>query len=653
MFSYQTIIQRRFVHFVGAVSLAVYVPAAADFNLRMQTDLGAVDVVLFDTVAPKTVENFMGYVNNGDYDGTLIQRAVEYTDPDPLTQLFPAGTPFVIQTGGYYLDSPPAIFNGGLQEIPDITATLPLLSERNLLNRRGTLAMALSGSPPDTGSATNQWFVNLSDNTGLDTDFTVFGEIDPDDMGVIDDIHAVGLLRKCFQISPACFPLPSPSPAPFLAEMPVVLDPAAPTRINHDTIIEIQAIGVDDDGDGVVDSMEPGSLGAQHIVSYTNEAGDTVGIAAPAANPFQDFNIVGTTFSLVNIPSSTLPNVFIEARAFESGFAGYKVTGVTPGPGGSVDVVITLPFGAQPNAFYNYGPETGNITPHWYEFSFDGTTGAMYSGDQVTLRFVNGARGDDDLDNSNDIIAAALGGALNNQGDFDGVADIIEDAGPNLGDANFDGQLDSLQGNVATLEDIGGNYVTLEAALPLSFYQVAAGNLVSELLPGVPGISLLGNHNFKNGFFQALMYNVPIGGNAQFTINLPPGDTADTYFMFGPEPGNTTPHWYEFLYDGTTGAVIDNINSRITLYFVDGQRGDSDLDATNGLVMDPGGPALVITSTAGGSSGGGGGCRMTDTHVSPRHAGAWWLMLLLGAMYAARRGCSRSQGSNELPDTIG
>ncbi|MDH3980963.1 MAG: peptidylprolyl isomerase [Gammaproteobacteria bacterium] len=617
------------------VFMAMLLPASvqANFMLRMQTDLGAVDVVLFDTVAPNTFNNFMGYVSNGDYDGTLIQRAAEYTNPDPLTQLFPAGTPFVIQTGGFYLDPSQAIFNGGLQVIPDITATLPLLSERNLLNTRGTLAMALSGNPADPDSASNQWFVNLSDNTGLDADFTVFGEIEPNDMGVIDDIHAVGQVQKCYQISPGC-PL-NISP---LAEMPVVLDPDAPTQINQDTIIEIQAIGVDNDGDGAVDSLEQGSSGAQHVVSYKNEAGNTVDITAPVANPFQDFNIVGTTFGLLNIPESTLPNVFISERAFESGFAGYKVTGVAPG--GSIDVVITLPLGAQPNTFYNYGPEPGNTTPHWYEFSFDGTTGAMYNTpgpDQVTLRFMDGARGDDDNNSSNGIIAAALGGALNSLTDFDGVDDAIEDAGPNNGDANFDGQLDSLQGNVVTLPatlpdppDVGGNYVTLEAALPLSFNQVVAVNQI----PGVVDIDLLNNHNFRNGFFQASMYNVTPGGNAQFTITLPTGDTADTYFMFGSEPGNTTPHWYEFMFDGATGAVISG--NQITLHFVDGQRGDSDLDATNGLVMELGGPALVISSTAG-APGSGGGCSLHGDKTSPAQAGAWWLLVALLALLGIQR----------------
>ena len=63
-------------------------PAAANTIVRMQTDLGSVEIELFDTVAPETVENFLNYVQDGDYDGTFIHR----NDPD-----------FVLQMGAIYL----------------------------------------------------------------------------------------------------------------------------------------------------------------------------------------------------------------------------------------------------------------------------------------------------------------------------------------------------------------------------------------------------------------------------------------------------------------------------------------------------------------------------------------------------------------------
>ena len=64
-----------------------------------------------------------------------------------------------------------------------------------------------------------------------------------------------------------------------------------------------------------------------------------------------------------------------------------------------------------------------------------------------------------------------------------------------------------------------------------------------------------------------------------------------SYWKYGPTSDNTSPHWYEFLYDQATGtgAIINGRN--ITLYFVDGARGDSDLQA-NGSNTAPGGIAL-------------------------------------------------------------
>ncbi len=65
--------------------------------------------------------------------------------------------------------------------------------------------------------------------------------------------------------------------------------------------------------------------------------------------------------------------------------------------------------------------------------------------------------------------------------------------------------------------------------------------------------------------------------------------------------------------DGTTGAVI-NANE-ITLKFVDGDRGDDDLDNTNGTIVDAGGPGSPPASSAagGGGGGGGGGCFIATT----------------------------------------
>ena len=84
------------------------------------------------------------------------------------------------------------------------------------------------------------------------------------------------------------------------------------------------------------------------------------------------------------------------------------------------------------------------------------------------------------------------------------------------------------------------------------------------------------------------MFGVNAGGQTTVTLYLPAGTTVDTYYKYGPTPADPTPHWYEFLFDGMTGAEING--NVIVLHFTDGQRGDDDLSAT-GNISDDGAPA--------------------------------------------------------------
>ncbi len=91
------------------------------------------------------------------------------------------------------------------------------------------------------------------------------------------------------------------------------------------------------------------------------------------------------------------------------------------------------------------------------------------------------------------------------------------------------------------------------------------------------------------GFIDFTINGITPGGSATVQLYLPKGTTVDTYYKYGKTPDNAIPHWYEFLFDGTTGAEIsENI---ITLHFVDGKRGDNDTTA-NGIIIDPSGPGI-------------------------------------------------------------
>jgi len=94
--------------------------------------------------------------------------------------------------------------------------------------------------------------------------------------------------------------------------------------------------------------------------------------------------------------------------------------------------------------------------------------------------------------------------------------------------------------------------------------------------------------NFSNGFAGFEIAGIAPGSAASVTETYAAGLTAETYYVFGPTADYSTPHWYEFLNDGMTGAEING--NLVMLHFIDGQRGDSDLEV-NGAIVDPGAPA--------------------------------------------------------------
>jgi hypothetical protein len=164
-------------------------------------------------------------------------------------------------------------------------------------------------------------------------------------------------------------------------------------------------------------------------------------------------------------------------------------------------------------------------------------------------------------------------------GDDDGVNDGVEDGAPHNGDGNSDGIPDRLQANVASVEGTGG-YAT--------FASPAATQLVA--VQPVSGVVAPAGVTFPLGAFQFQVHGVAQGGATTVTIIPEAGIQANTYLRFGPTTDNPTPHWYPFLFDGTTGAKL--FSDRIVVYLVDGGRGDDDLTA-NGIIVDPGAPGVA------------------------------------------------------------
>jgi len=168
--------------------------------------------------------------------------------------------------------------------------------------------------------------------------------------------------------------------------------------------------------------------------------------------------------------------------------------------------------------------------------------------------------------------------------DLDGVPTLVENADPDGGDGNGDGIPDSQQGNVASLPNAADQaYVTIVSEVGTTLEDVSADDNPS------PGDTPAGV-KFPIGFFEFTVTGMEPGASTTVTLLLPEGHTVQTYYKYGRTSDNPTNHWYEFLWDGQTGAQING--NVITLHFVDGQRGDDDL-TVNGQIVEPSAPAAI------------------------------------------------------------
>jgi peptidyl-prolyl cis-trans isomerase A (cyclophilin A) len=128
---------------------------AAAPKVKIATSMGDIVVELYPDKAPKTVENFLQYVKDKHYDGTIFHRVMDG---------------FMIQGGG---------FNAEMQQKP-VRSPIILESSNGLKNDRGMIAMARTNVP---NSATAQFFINVVNNNNLNAPlpdgygYAVFGKV--------------------------------------------------------------------------------------------------------------------------------------------------------------------------------------------------------------------------------------------------------------------------------------------------------------------------------------------------------------------------------------------------------------------------------------------------------------------------------------------
>ncbi len=106
---------------------------------------------------------------------------------------------------------------------------------------------------------------------------------------------------------------------------------------------------------------------------------------------------IGTTLSDCRASDKPAPELSPSGIEFPYGFISFKISGLNPGD--STTLTLYLPDGPSPETYYKYGPASNNQIDHWYEFLYDmiEPTGAEINGRVITLHFVDGQRGDDDL----------------------------------------------------------------------------------------------------------------------------------------------------------------------------------------------------------------------------------------------------------------
>jgi peptidyl-prolyl cis-trans isomerase A (cyclophilin A) len=146
------------------VGLAANAQSAS--TVKFQTSLGDFTIEVYPDKAPKTVENFLQYVKDKQYDGTIFHRVMDG---------------FMVQGGGFTTD----------MKEKQTRAPVPLEAKNGLKNDRGTIAMARTSNP---NSATAQFFINVVNNDGLNAPqpdgygYAVFGKV-VSGMDVIDKIR--------------------------------------------------------------------------------------------------------------------------------------------------------------------------------------------------------------------------------------------------------------------------------------------------------------------------------------------------------------------------------------------------------------------------------------------------------------------------------
>lgn len=291
------------------------------------------NVVLFDQAgqgAPSTVQNFLNYVNDGDYINNVIHRSVPG---------------FIVQGGGFTVNGLANSLANPASAVGVIPADSPVINEFSAerSNLRGTIAMAKLGGNPD--SATNQWFFNLADNSAnLDNQnggFTVFGEVvGQSDLNNLDAIASVDIFDGRSFFGQGAF-----------QDLPLIVDdPTNPALTGDENFVRYSNITISQQPEltyTVVNNSNPGLVNPiisndQLVLDYVPEQLGTAEITIQATDLTGD--VIEDTFTVtveefdgtanfIRFQNSAIPGTYLyatgaEAQNIRNNFPGFVEEGV-------------------------------------------------------------------------------------------------------------------------------------------------------------------------------------------------------------------------------------------------------------------------------------------------------------------------------------
>jgi peptidyl-prolyl cis-trans isomerase A (cyclophilin A) len=597
------------------------------------------DLELFDEATPATVANYLNYVNSGRYDLTFISRSVPG---------------FIIQTGGAANISANPEFDSlgtGFVAVEEFDS---VINEPGISNTRGTIAMARFSGQID--SATSEWFINLGNNSSsldaVDEGFTVFGSVIDDGMETADQVASfpvlgLGFFNNILGTSLDDLPIAdadisagaSGSEALLQRNLIMILTATeitrpvlrfTPTISNfgfESTSItatgKLTDIVLKNTGNEVLDIGAITSAALESPFSIQSEDCSNTSLQPVSTSPtsfctltlkflptsIEVFNgnlkidytsqMSGELFS-VKYPvvgeGALGPPVISIVDTFDVGtsqVAGFSTTNsIVVGNTGQASLQISAISGLDSTAFSQTNNCIGAdvlIAPgETCDIRVTFTT-SNFEQKAATLVIESN-------DPTNTLVNIALSGI--GERDADGVATAIEDAAPNVGDNDFDGNTDSTQNNVASFVSDSGGYVSIV---------VDDNNVVSKIfnIPLAQLSDVPSNVEFKYGAFKFQVDIEQPGAVVNVGLFLPASsNTLESYYFYGETAGNSAPHWYRYesVQLATNSAQIispsgfkssrDLVHMRVQ----DGGLGDTDQTVNGRIVLAVGAPAYSLDS---------------------------------------------------------